>query len=283
MKKLAALATVAAMLVLSACGGQTAEAGDDPQPDEPSETGTPHPTGADDVVLRVTTGGGYVPVQNSFAQQPTVLITGDGRFFAPGVIPAVYPGPLVSPVTVGQLTEEQLQAILETAREAGLLEPPPDYEETQPQVTDQPSTTVAINADGEEFSHSAYALGFQEETDEARATLLQFIEDASAEVSSVASELYTPEQVAILPLAQRPRHLYQLEGRPDLRRWPEDAGKLRSMSCVVVDDAELIAELYEANQLTFYRSGGKTFALAVRPMLPGDPGCEATAGGLSEE
>lgn len=280
MKRSAGLAAVAALLVLSACGQDT-QVGDDEQP-EPTETGIAHPSGADDVVVRITTGGGYTDVHHSFTTQPTVLITGDGRIFSPGVMPAVYPGPLVAPVGVGRLSEEQVQGVLEAARAAGLLEAAPDYAEEQPLHTDDATTTVLIQADGEAFEHSAYALGSQVEESGARKTLLEFIEEVSADYASAGEEVFTPEQVAVLPQAQRPRHLYQLEGSPDMRRWPQAAGKLQTMRCVVVDDPELIAEFNEANQLTFYRSGGKTFALAVRPMLPGDPGCDDVDGGLSE-
>ena len=44
-----------------------------------------HPTGATDVVVRVSTGGGFVPVQVNLRALPSFTLYGDGTVVVPGV------------------------------------------------------------------------------------------------------------------------------------------------------------------------------------------------------
>ena len=50
----------------------------------PGADGIEHPTGADDVVVRIGYEGGFVPVEYVFSNLPTLLVTGDGRVIVAG-------------------------------------------------------------------------------------------------------------------------------------------------------------------------------------------------------
>ena len=47
------------------------------------------------------------------------------------------------------------------------------------QIADAPDTVVTITVDGQTYTHQAYALGFDEETDPARQRLADFVADAT--------------------------------------------------------------------------------------------------------
>ena len=84
-------------------------------------TGIEHPAGADELVLRVATGGGFVPVEYNLKAVPGFSLFGDGRLIVQGPVIEIYPGPALPNLQVSQLTEEGVQAILEEGRAAGLL------------------------------------------------------------------------------------------------------------------------------------------------------------------
>ncbi len=50
-----------------------------------------HPTGSADVVLRVSTGGGFVPIEYNYTMTPEFTLYGDGRVIVTGPITAQYP------------------------------------------------------------------------------------------------------------------------------------------------------------------------------------------------
>jgi hypothetical protein len=50
----------------------------------PSGSGIVHPTGADQVVLRVALEGGFVAPETTFARMPSFSVMGDGTIIEPG-------------------------------------------------------------------------------------------------------------------------------------------------------------------------------------------------------
>ena len=104
-----AAALALASVLLAACGG--AAPSPSPQPDPPADA---------KVRLRVTMVQA-LPPGATFNWMPQVLITLDGRVLAGGAIPAIFPGPLVGPITERQLTADGWARIVDAARAAGLL------------------------------------------------------------------------------------------------------------------------------------------------------------------
>ena len=158
---LSAVMATPLLAALAACGDPDQEAATT-NPTTPGTTpanvGITHPTGAQDVVLKVTYEGGFVPAGFLFVDTPALLVSGDGRVFTQGAVPAIFPGPLLPTVLVRTISEEGLQALLAIVEKAGLFAESPDYSGGD-NVADASSTVLAIKANGGTFVHSAYALG----------------------------------------------------------------------------------------------------------------------------
>jgi len=107
--------------------GTTPATTPDTTPGTAAPSGIEHPTGADDVVLKLAYEGGFVPFGTIFVNTPTALVSGDGRVFTPAAVPAIYPGPLLPSLRVRHITEADMQSLLKVVDDAGLLAPAPDY------------------------------------------------------------------------------------------------------------------------------------------------------------
>lgn len=108
------LALIAPML--AACGG-AAPATPSPQPDPPANAR---------VRLRLTAVQALPPAA-TFAWLPQLVITLDGRVLSGGAVPAIFPGPLVTPVLERQLSAAGWSRLVDAARAAGLLGLNPDF------------------------------------------------------------------------------------------------------------------------------------------------------------
>jgi hypothetical protein len=282
---------VAVVLALGACGDPTTSGSPPSSSPSSSPTSSPsssapasgpgiaHPTGAGDVVLRVAYEGGFVPAEVAFANLPTLLITGDGTVHEAAAVPAVFPGPLVPPMTTRTLTPAGLQTVLEKAQTLGLLAPPPDYTVEQ-NVADAPDTVVVLNAAGGSFVHDAYALGLGEtELTPARQDLLDFVRAVTDLSTLVGADIgpggdLVPTAVRLragpIERATVPTHV-----SPTFVDWPADAdvALAAATTCAVTAAPDAVAELVAAKQTTYFVENGVTYAVAAAPALPGDAPC----------
>src|SRR4051794_13993914 len=133
----------------------------------PDSAAIAHPKGADDVVLRVVIGGGFVPVQFNLRLLPSFTLYGDGTVIVPGAITMIYPGPAILPLVRSKLSERRVQALLTRAKAAGLLTAGRvSYGDMGTMgIADAPTTTLTVNADGKHIVRSAYALGISASSD----------------------------------------------------------------------------------------------------------------------
>jgi hypothetical protein len=237
--------------------------------------GFEHPEGADEVVVSITSEGGFVPVETIFNQMPSLLVTGDARQFGLGPVAAIYPGPLLPNVQVADIGEGGIQSLLALADEHGLLMER-EYEGPT-NIADASDTVVTINADGQTFVHRAYALGLDEglgegtgDTDEARADLLAFVEAATA-MGDVQTEPFEPTTYLVRSFPVDDLSGYEIE--PTIVEWPlADVSLADADDCIAIDATAIGDVFADANQLTFFEQAGVTYQLAVKPQLPGD-GC----------
>jgi hypothetical protein len=281
-----AAALVAVALFTAACG-RLSDVGPGSGDDQ-----IPHPTGADDLVLRIDVGGGFVPIEYNLAALPGMSIYGDGRMIVQGPVMEIYPGPALPNFLVTGLSEDAVQAILAAARDAGLMDGDATYD--FPCVTDLPTTTFTVVAEGRTNVVSAYALGFDESAGacegvdtEARAALATFqgafgdLKGLVPEGSIGLEEPYVPTEMRVFVLPYR--------GEPELPQqsveWPV-AGSLETFGepidvpegarCGVVsgeDLAGMLGAAATANQLTPWTSDGAEYRLIFRPLLPDEHGC----------
>ena len=240
-----------------------------------------YPTGADDVVVRIAYEGGFVAPATLFSRLPTLLISGDGRAFTPGVQTEQFPGPLVAPVEQRSIDPLGMQRVLMAAVDAGLLAPPPDY--SLPggvNIADAADTVVVIAANGGTFTHRAYALDITDVgTTPARTALATFVAQMSdlataAGAGNIGAEgPYVPSAYRVQAMATDPSQV--TDPSPTVVDWPAGTGVALATATVCASvPATAVGSLFAAaNQRTFFRDAGVAYALAVTPVLPGDTSC----------
>ena len=250
------------------------------------ETATPlsYEPSPDEVVLRIGYEGGFVPQGTAFVNLPSLLISGDGRAFTPGAVPAIFPGPLLTPMYVRSITPAGLEKVLQLADEAGLLGAAPDYAFPEGfDVTDASDTVVVISVNGQRYEHRANALGFESpeggSSTPARDNLLAFVNlvsDLSVAAGADnlgADELFEAEQYRFQAMVVDPTQW--TDPPPTIVEWPADLGVVlaESLQCATVGGEDAEAIFASATQLTFFEEGDVAYQLAVAAVLPGDATC----------
>ncbi len=287
------LALLATALLVGACGrlgddgGTTGSSG--------SDGGIEHPTGADQLVLRVEYQGGFVPYEYNLKRVPSWSLYGDGTVIVEGPVIEIYPGPALPNLLAFTLTEEAVQTILEAAQDAGLMDGDASY--GYPCIADAADTVFTVNAGGTTSVVSAYALELSDLGMEpgdcgdvdtaAREKLAEFnrmlgdLQSWLPEGSIGPEESYEPTEMRVFVLP------YQ--GEPELPQaeteWPlseplvafgEPVADGNDARCGVVsgdDLAELLPLAQQANELTPWTSGGEQYRLVFRPLLPDEHTC----------
>jgi hypothetical protein len=288
--------TLPLMLVLIACGrlgdggGSTGGGGTGGT----GSTAIQHPTGDEEVVLRVAYEGGFVPVDYTLRTIPSWTLYGDGTLVMAAPQIEIYPPPAVPGLTATPIAEEGVQAILEAAREAGLMDGDVSYGNDC--IADAATTVFTTNAGGSTSVVSAYALDVGEpagtcvsndEADE-RAALAAF-QMRLGDLRSWLPEGSVGEEQPLEPNALRV-YSQPYRGEPDPPQeqvaWPldepldsfgepvEDFGG--PMRCGVVNGEDLSTLLPIAtasNEITPWTSSGDEYHLIFRPLLPDESGC----------
>jgi hypothetical protein len=295
---MAAVSLVAIVLTVAACGG-TEPGGEGGSTSSTGPGGSiAHPTGANEVVLQVTVGGGFVPVEYNLTLVPQFSLYGDGTVIVAGPVPAIYPGPALPNLQTTVISEEAMQAILSAAKEAGLFDPTVDY--GQPGITDVATTTIVINADGTTYRSDIYALGMESgaggltlEQQQARAAVNDFVGKLVVLEAFETEELvWKPYEYAALAVYSQPVDPALTTDATDIQpnelEWP--LGDLSTLGepvqpegyrRVVVsgeDLATLQPLLPEATMITVWTSGDQKYHLYFRPLLPEETALVGSAG-----
>jgi hypothetical protein len=249
-------------------------------PDTTPAAGIAHPTGADDVILKLSYEGGLVPASFFFVNTPSLLVSGDGRVFSQAAVPAIFPGPLLPSLLVRTINEAGIQALLGMVNAAGLLAPPPEYPDPH-NVADAPSTVLTIQAAGGTFVHSAYALGIGDPETGDRKKLLDLVTalgdvDKSAGADNLGSDgPFVPTVYRLQARVVDPSQITGQDPAPTVVEWPTAAGvSLSSAATCARVDASAVGSLFlDAKQNTYFKDGEIVYEVAVAGVLPGDPAC----------
>ena len=225
-------------------------------------------------MVEITYEGGFTTAEMTFSRAPLLLITGDGRAIYEGPVPAIYPGPLLPNLLERTITEDGIQTLLAKADELGLLADA-EYARND-QIADAPDSVVRITVDGTTYTHSAYALGFDRETDAGRANLFEFVtaatdlagtvgEDALGQEAALTTDAYLVRATPIDPATAT------TELPATVIDWPADASvRLADTGdCAELPAVEGDTLFVDANQLTFFAEGGVTYQVAATPAVPG--------------
>jgi hypothetical protein len=242
--------------------------------------GMTHPNGAEDIVLKLSYEGGFVPAGVAFVNTPSLLVSGDGRVFTQGAVPAIFPGPLLPAVLVRTITEDGIQALLGVVNDAGLLAEPPDYTGGG-NVADAPNTVLTTNADGASFVHSAYALGIDSPESPARQKLLDVttklgdIEQAAGAANLGPDQPFVPAAYRFQARVVDPTELSSQDPAPTIVDWPAQSSmSLAGATTCARLEADAVGSLFiDAKQNTYFKDGDVLYQLSVAGVLPGDPAC----------
>lgn len=254
-------------LIVAACNGD-------------STTQTTVPPDPDQVLLTVTSEGGFVPIEFNLERMPRYVLMADGTLYHQGPVPAIFPGPLLPNVQVSTITEASFGEITALIEELGLPGIDERYDNTGAEMVADASTEVFTYHDETgEHRLAIYALGISEgggSTDRILANeLLQALDTATAEGDS---DPYQPErlQVAVGPALQFEQGMSTTEPWPlavSFEEMDEWAIGWRCMEVAGQEVDELISVLSEANQATLWDTGTEELSMKARPLLPGETAC----------
>lgn len=252
----------------------------------PGQVGTiDHPTGCTDIVLRMDSMGGFVPLEWNLIATPSFTLYGNNvAIFRPQPADGMFPGPGEPQVPLQQatLTAEQVDALLTYALgPGGLANANAEY--FNPLIADAPTTVFTIDAGGVDKTVSATALGMDDPSNPDAAILAQLaglqdlldsFEEQADQVESIA-----PYE----PAAYRGMLTQVWEGATDKAiEWPWPDVTLEDFVAPpdnVARYAELTPEQVAA--VTEIPSGGimnvrvtapdgSDWYLNIRPLLPGE-------------
>jgi hypothetical protein len=299
------LAAAAAVLALALTGCQSYGSAVDEPDDVAPGGGTPSggtPGGGTDAdagapLLQIEISGGFVMWGYDFSRVPELTVYADGRAIVQGPQITIYPGPALPNLQVEQLSEADLDALIDAARDAGLLAEPPVY--GQPPIADAPSTFVRLTVDGQTYEHAANALGLVDGestmgegavgagdsgmTDDEvadRAALAAFVVRANELVGATGNgEAYEITGFGVMAEPAPEGSGTTADGIDvQVLPWPVEGVALADAAeCVAVDGDEaaaLVATLADANALTMFEQDGVTYTVWFRPLLPHESGCE---------
>jgi hypothetical protein len=276
---------VLALVIAAACGEG---AGADPKNE------ITHPTGAKDLILRVETGGGFVPPEFALGNIPEFSLMGDGTVITLGPQIMIYPGPALKNLLKRKVSPDGVDAILKAAMDAGLFG---NHSYGFEGVADAPTTTFRLVANGKLHVTSAYALGMDDQgrslvspDRQARQKLAEFRDKLSGleqwlPKGSVSAESgYVPQGMRIFVTDQPSAATDDPVGQQTPIVWPLDvplsefgeAASLEAYRCGTITGADLgkfLAAATHASELSPWSSGGKNYRLVLRPLMPDESGC----------
>lgn len=249
-----------------------------------------HPSGADEVVIKVASGGGLVqPVVRIGDSLPHVWISGDGRYLRQ--IARETDNPALVALEERRIPEAALQKLLAEANDAGLLADSADF--GTPRIFDAVNTRILVVANGRRHDVLLRALGYpvtdlDPATVAAREHVARFVDllEHPERIAGISGpRTYTPTGVAVwvlgpatastaTPPATWPLGNPATAGTPT--NWPAPSAR-----CLVVTDADLHALDAAAAGITRtapWRSGDGLWQIAMRPLLPDEHTCADFAG-----
>ncbi len=277
-------------LVLAACGGggsnsatTTAPPGTDttgPGGDTTGSPTTPAPEDSAQTLLRIDQVGGFAPIELIVTFGPDYVLTTNGMLYSRGAVPAIFPGPLVTPY-FGNDASDALADIMDIVDEIGLPEIDEEINDQEgSNIADATTTIATFYDDAGAHRYGVYALGFEEPSDPQAVALQDLVLtlQAAAAAPGEVVEL-VPERWQVILSDPTPVE----EGFEDVRPWPLDVAPddftevSFTMPCIVLEGADAdaaTAVFNDATQVTNWELEGAEYRLLPRPLFPGEEGCQ---------
>jgi hypothetical protein len=256
----------------------------------------PRPTGQTELVMAVVVAHSSDTAQQRLLDLPVAAIFGDGRLIHPGAQAESNPGPALPALAVTPLDGAGVDALLSAAKDAGLLGA--DQEMRFPVEPDPAITIFVIVAAGDR--HQTVIEALQEvqagdprlspdnlkQREAMKAVLALMVDPRQLLAAHVTGDdsAYEPTALRIMvaPASANPE---PSPLPPAVREWPlagglaalgQALGGQPNVRCGTVegdDFATLYPLVRQSNELTLWSSGGVSYALRFRPLLPGESGC----------
>ncbi|HEX6581289.1 MAG TPA: hypothetical protein VF195_10510 [Actinomycetota bacterium] len=278
-------AALALLLTLAACADS---------PVDPGVGGIDHSTAPDEVLVRISYEGGFVPVEWTYTNFAFYSLLGDGTLIVPGAQIEIYPGPALPAVSSRHVSEAGIQAILEQAM-AVIRNIPADLNDLGfMNIADASTTVITVSAGGVDRTIRAYALselterpdGMPAREYQARLSLQELVATLTGPTEWLPEGSLGPEGAYEASAARvfvgNYRAVDDLKQEP--MPWPLGAGLADfgdaippgGMRCGVVGGENwdtLRESAAAANQLTPWTDAGDRYSILFRPLLPDERGC----------
>lgn len=274
-------AFVPLLLLAAGCGRPTTDAAD-------GDGGYTFP-GGDTVAVRVDYTGGFVPATYNLTRLPALSVYADGRVISEGPQIMIYPPPALPNIQVQQISSGDVQKLVKLAVDAGVGKPT-DF--GTPGVTDLPNTRITVTTTDGVQKTEVYALlddmshaGLTPAQEGARRKLLDLVSaltDLRTTLGAAAvseSTSYQPTRIAAVAMPWQTPGEGVTAGAPVA--WPGPAlpgaslGEGLGLGCVVTEKetAAVLTAAAKATSITPWTSGGKSWTVTLRPLLPDETGC----------
>ncbi|PRY70633.1 hypothetical protein B0I08_101770 [Glaciihabitans tibetensis] len=310
-KIIATYATAAAVLgILVGCAGAGGSGSGNSSADDSSDFAD-LPAGT--AVVRVEQTGGFVTPQTTFSRVPDLAVYADGRTITPGPQIRIFPPPALPSLQISELSDAQVERIVDIADDAGLLNASVEYGE--PNIADATTTVVTIVSEGETYVHEAYALssvsldapvdpdsdvsegvtlGIDAAAAEARSALSSFIAEATTIASNAEAEqsaVWEPDAYSLRATPAQAASAGGLDGTdgtdviddiagespaPALPWEIADVTLSAAAECVSVEGeqaTQLRDQLAAANELSLFKQADGEYQVWIRPVYPDEIPC----------
>jgi hypothetical protein len=242
-----------------------------------------------------------LPVDALFSQIPALTIAGDGTVIVPGAQIDIFPGPALPAVMSRRLSEAGLQLVLERIAGTGFFAESATFTE-ESLAFDAPLTVFTLHADGRDVVVKVGALGQYRDPAEMAPNMTERERQAHLTLAPLLDDLSLMDQ--LIPGSaweETDWHAYQAEelrllvtnadaepedpsGIPGEEvAWPIEGdptafgapyAPVEGARCGPVGGDDVVTwyeTLAQANQLTRFTADDHTYAVAARPVLPGEP------------
>jgi hypothetical protein len=282
-----ALLAVCAVALVGGCVGSAPAPTASPDPSAAPTLAIRHPNGPTDVILRMSTGGGFLAPGALLTEVPEFTLYGDGTLIArdpasPAPSPGLDDGIFRSaPFTTARLSESQVQEVLADAIGPGGLGTARErYDPCC--IADAPSTTFTLHADSPEKTVTVGALDFDEPTPGPDGAARTAFRELAVRLRSLAGS-------GIDPAPYRPERyrgiLTDGAGIPagSIRDWPWAFGPdgfdaaangngfdvpTRTLSADEVAVLKVADVVGGAQSIALRAKNGTAYLLSLRPLLP---------------
>jgi hypothetical protein len=282
------IAAAVPLFLLSACAQPSADGGSAASPGSGRESSAPYPQGADDLVLRTESFGGFVPPDRVVGSLPTVSVYADGRVITNGPVTAIYPGPALPNVQVQMITPELVKELVRQGSAAG-VRAGTDF--GRPNIADAPTTRVTVTGESGTQSVAVEALqegraddpmltAGQRDARTKLATYVKKLADLPTAPGMATPVAYDAEALAVLA---RPWTSMNPADPPATgQAWPGPAlpgtylNPSFQIGCVVTTGADkdrVLAAAKTANVNTPWTVGKDKYLITFRPLLPDEKDC----------